>query len=253
MHDPIVFGALVALAFLLAGMVKGIVGMGLPIVAIGVLGLVMAPVQAAALLVVPSLVTNVWQYIAGPDARSVARRFATLLAGACVGTGLGIGLLTGGATALVSAALGLVLALYGAVGLLSARISVAPHVERWLSPVVGVVTGVLAGATGVFAIPAVPYFSTLRLGKDELVQTLGLHFTVCTVALAVALWTHDRFPSSIAAGSLLALIPALGGMALGQRLRSRLRPDVFRRWFNVALVVLGTVMVVRALLRGGLG
>ena len=253
MHDPIVYGALVAFAFLLAGVVKGVVGMGLPIVAIGVLGLVMAPVQAAALLVVPSLVTNVWQYFAGPDAGRIARRFATLMLGVCVGTGFGIGLLTGGATALASAALGSVLALYGALGLLSARFSVAPRAERWLSPVVGVATGVLTGATGVFAIPAVPYFGALGLVKDELIQTLGLLFTVCTVALAVALWMHGRFPTSIATGSLLALIPALGGMALGQRLRGRLRPDVFRRWFGVALVALGTVMVVRALLRSGVG
>ena len=250
MQDPIVTAALVTFAFLLAGFVKGVVGMGLPIVAIGVLGLVMAPVQAAALLVVPSLVTNVWQYFAGPDAGRIARRFATLLVAACVGTGLGIGLLTGGATALASAALGAVLAAYGAIGLLAVRLSVAPRLERWLSPVVGVVTGLLAGATGVFAIPAVPYFGALGLAKDEMIQTLGLHFTVCTVALAVALWLHDRFPSSIAMGSLFALVPALVGMLLGQRLRNRLQPEVFRRWFCVALVVLGAFMVLRALVRG---
>jgi uncharacterized protein len=249
MQDPIVVGSIITFAFLFAGVVKGVVGMGLPTVAIGVLGLVMAPVQAAALLVIPSLVTNVWQLAAGPSFAALVRRFATMMIGVCVGTAFGIGLLTGGATALASAALGTVLAVYGALGLISARLRVALRAERWLSPVIGLATGVLTGATGVFAVPAVPYFSALGLGKDELIQTLGLLFTVCTVALAVGLMMHGEFPASVATSSLLALLPALAGMLLGQRVRGRLKPAVFRRWFCVGLVILGGFMVVRELIR----
>ncbi len=249
MQDPIIAASIVALAFLLAGLVKGVVGMGLPTVAIGILGVVMAPVQAAALLIVPSLVTNIWQYVAGPSLGAPIRRFATLLVGVCLGTGLGIGVLTGGATGLASAALGTVLAVYGVIGLISTHLRVAPQSERWLSPFVGVLTGLLAGATGVFAIPAVPYFSALGLEKEALIQTLGLFFTVCTVALAVGLMAHGQFSSGIATGSLLALIPALAGMMLGQRVRNRLNPLVFRRWFCIGLVILGAYMALRALLK----
>ena len=248
MHDPLAFMYLAAGAFLVAGVVKGVVGMGLPVIAIGILGIVMAPVEAAALLVVPSLVTNVWQLLAGPSLAALLRRFATLLIGVCIGTAFGIGLLTGGATVLASAALGSVLALYGALGLVAVRIRVRRG-ELWLSPLVGVFTGVLTGATGVFAIPAVPYFGALGLEKDELVQVLGLLFTVCTLALATGLVAHGKFPPSVAMNSLLALIPALGGMLIGQKIRHRLQPVVFHRWFCVALVVLGGYMVLRALAR----
>jgi len=248
MQDPLALVILVTLAFLVAGLVKGVVGMGLPVIAIGILGVVMTPVEAAALLVVPSLVTNIWQSLVGPRLGALLTRFATLLVGVCVGTAFGIGLLTGGATTLASAALGSVLALYGVLGLVSARIRVR-HGERWLSPAVGVLTGVLTGATGVFAIPAVPYFGALGLEKDELVQMLGLLFTVCTVALAIGLAAHGRFPVSVAMNSLLALIPALCGMFIGQKVRYRLDPFVFRRWFCVALVLLGGYMVLRALIR----
>ena len=249
MQDPLIAASFVALAFLLAGMVKGVVGMGLPAIAIGVLGVVMAPVEAAALLVVPSLVTNIWQLVAGPSLAALLRRFATLMIGVCVGTAFGIRFLTGGATLLASAALGTVLALYGALGLISARMRVRPQSETWLSPIIGVLTGVLTGATGVFAIPAVPYFSALGLEKEELVQMLGILFTVCTAALAIGLIAHGRFPSSVATGSLFALIPTLGGMLLGQKVRSRLEPQAFRRWFYAALVLLGSYMVARALIK----
>jgi len=246
MQDPSVVISIIAFTFLLAGMVKGVIGMGLPTVAMGVLGLVMPPVQAAALLVVPSLVTNVWQLVAGPSFIALLRRFATLMVGVCLGTAVGIGLLTGGAAALASAALGTVLAAYGAIGLISARFTVSPRSERRLSPIIGLITGV-TGATGVFVIPAVPYFSSLGLEKEELIQTLGLSFTVSTLALASGLMASGQFQASVATSSLLALIPSLGGMFLGQVVQNRLKPEAFRRWFFVGLLILGTYMVVRAL------
>ncbi|MEA3154088.1 MAG: uncharacterized protein QOK44_1677, partial [Betaproteobacteria bacterium] len=177
--------ALVAGIFLLAGWVKGVVGMGLPTVAMGALGLVMQPVQAAALLVVPSLVTNVWQYLAGPAARGIARRLATMLLLVCVGTAVGIQFLTSGASRWPSIALGGVLGAYGLLGLFLPRLSVSTRSESALSPAVGIITGVLTGATGVFVVPAVPYLSALGFTKDELIQALGMSFTVSTIALAV--------------------------------------------------------------------
>lgn len=237
--------AIVAGAFLLAGTVKGVIGMGLPTVAMGVLGLVMPPVQAAALLVVPSLATNVWQMLAGPAFAAAVKRFATMLAGVCAGIFLGIGLLAG-ATAIASAALGGVLAVYGALGLAALHPSVPQRVEWWLSPLIGLVTGVLTGATGVFVVPAVPYLGSLGLAREMLIQTLGLAFTVSTVALAAALAATGQFPASAATTSALALVPAFAGMFLGRWIRVRIRPEAFRRWFFVWLLAVGAYMFVRA-------
>ena len=220
--------------------------MGLPTVAMGALGLVMPPVEAAALLVVPSLATNVWQMLAGPALAAAVRRFATMLIGVGAGVFLGIGLLTGGAGALASGLLGGVLALYGALGLSAARFTVPRRAERWLSPIVGLVTGLLTGATGVFVVPAVPYLGSLGLERETLIQTLGLSFTVSTIALAAGLAATGRFPASVAAVSALALVPAFAGMFLGQKIRRSVHPDVFRRWFFAGLLVLGSYMLVRA-------
>ncbi len=78
-HNCSILGA-VAVAYLLAGFVKGVIGLGLPTVAIGLLGLLMTPAQAAAILVVPSLVTNIWQCTAGGDVLALVRRMWPLLA-----------------------------------------------------------------------------------------------------------------------------------------------------------------------------
>ncbi|MRW87992.1 TSUP family transporter, partial [Pseudoduganella sp. FT26W] len=76
----------IALVFVLAGLVKGVTGMGLPTVAVALLTLRMPPLEAAALLIVPSSITNVWQLAAGPALYPLWRRFRWLLLAVCVGT-----------------------------------------------------------------------------------------------------------------------------------------------------------------------
>ena len=236
----------IAFTFLLAGVVKGVIGMGLPTVAMGLLSLAIPPVQAAALLVIPSLVTNLWQLLAGPSFSALIRRFSTMMIAIVAGTLAGIGLLTGSAGSFAVIALGIVLAVYGIVGLCALRLTIPARHQPWLSLVVGLVTGALTGATGIFVIPAVPYFNSLELSKEELIQTLGLSFTVSTLALAAGLLLKGQFELQLATHSLLALLPALGGMFLGQQLRNRLQQEVFRRWFFAALLVLGIYMALRA-------
>lgn len=236
----------IAFIFLLAGVVKGVIGMGLPTVAMGLLSLAIPPVQAAALLVIPSLVTNLWQLLAGPSFPALIRRFSIMMIAIIAGTLAGIGLLTGSAGPLATIALGIVLAVYGIVGLCAVRLTIPARHQLWLSPAVGLFTGVLTGATGIFVIPAVPYFNSLGLSKEELIQTLGLSFTVSTLALAAGLLLKGQFELQLATHSLLALLPALGGMFLGQQLRNRLKQEVFRRWFFAALLVLGIYMALRA-------
>jgi uncharacterized membrane protein YfcA len=114
-----------------------------------------------------------------------------------------------------------------------------------LSPLVGGVTGVVTGGTGVFVIPAVPYIQALGLDKDDLVQALGLSFTVSTIALAAGLAGRGAVQVDNLVLSLLAVVPALAGMWAGQLVRERIGPTAFRRGFLVCLLLLGAEMASR--------
>lgn len=220
--------------------------MGLPTVAIGILGLVIPPVEAAAMLVLPSLITNVWQLLAGPNFRMLIKRFGTLLVGICLGTPIGVTFITSGQTQMVTAGLGCVLIVYGAYGLSAATISIRPESEWWLSPLIGLTTGIIMGATGISALPVAPYFTALNLKRDDLIQGLGLTFTVSSFALALGLLATGQFQMGLAASSLFALIPAFAGMFLGQAVRMRLRQDIFRKCFFSGLLLVGAYMAVRS-------
>lgn len=236
----------VASTFVVAGFVKGMTGMGLPTVAMGVLGALMLPAQAAALLLLPSFVTNVWQLFAGPDVRALARRLWPMMVGIVAGTVAAAPFIAGGGGVWAVAALGTALALYAAAGLSAWRFSVPPRHENWLSPVIGVITGAITGGTGVFVVPAVPYLQGLALKKEDLIQALGLSFTVSTVALAIGLGRQHAFAVDDLGLSACAVLPALFGMWIGQSVRDRISPASFRRWFFVCLFALGIQLMVRA-------
>ncbi len=232
--------------FLLAGLIKGVIGMGLPTVAMGLLATAMPPAEAAALLVIPSLITNLWQLLAGPAFAALARRLWTMMAGVIVGTIAGAGILVGNVAGLASVGLGVALILYAAVGLAGVKMVVPRRHEAWLAPLVGAATGLVTGATGVFVLPAVPYLQAIGLEKEELVQALGLSFTVSTVALALGLLRVDAWQAGSIWLSLLALAPALGGMWAGQFLRLRISAPTFRRVFFAGLLVLGLYLTLRS-------
>jgi uncharacterized membrane protein YfcA len=209
-----------------------------------VLTLALPPAQAAALLVVPAIGTNVWQMAAGPALGALLRRFATMIAATFAGTFLTIGLLTRTST-LAAAILGAVLSLYGVYGLAARRFQVPPASERWASPLIGLITGMLTGATGVYVIPTMPYLTSLALEREEFVQAIGIVAFVCPLSLGLALAAHGHFPTQLAAASLMALVPALAGMVLGQRLRRRLSGAAFMRTFFVGLILLGSYTFLR--------
>lgn len=239
--------AVTALTFLLAGFVKGVIGLGLPTVAMGLLSVVMAPVQAASLLIVPSFVTNVWQLATGPRFAALARRLWPMMAGVVVGTLAGAGFMQGSHSGQTAIGLGVALMAYAVLGLTALRFAVPPRAEWWLAPVIGGVTGLVTAATGVFVIPAVPYLGALGLTKDELIQALGLSFTVSTVALAAALAGGGLFEAGTAGASMLAVAPALIGMSLGAWVRGRVSEHMFRRCFFLGLFALGAHLASRVL------
>jgi hypothetical protein len=245
---PIWVAGTITATFFVAGIVKGVTGMGLPTVAMGVLGAMLSPVAAAALIIAPSTVTNVWQLFAGPSFGTLLRRLWPMMAAIVLGTVLGSSLLASGNTQRSTATLGTALVLYAGYTLLIRQFLVPARVEPWLSPMIGFTTGLVTGGTGVFVIPAVPYLQALGLEKDDLVQALGLSFTVSTLALAAGLALRGAFDLDDLATSALAIAPALAGMWAGQLIRSKVSPSTFRRWFLIGLLLLGAEMLSRPLL-----
>jgi uncharacterized membrane protein YfcA len=245
MFDNVTIAVLIA-TFLLAGTVKGVIGLGLPTVSLALLSVAIDLPSAMALLLVPSFITNLWQALAGGNGRTILRRLWPFLLMATVTVWLGSSALTRVDPAVLSALLGLLLIVYAAVNLAGFRLIIATRQEVWLGPLIGSANGILTGMTGSFVVPGVLFLQGIGLSRDMLIQAMGMLFTASTLALAVALQGNHLLTTELGILSAAGLVPALIGMVLGQRIRQRLSEQLFRRIFFIALLLLGTYIVVNA-------
>lgn len=228
---------------LLAGFFKGLIGFGLPSISMGLLGLAMTPAQAAALLVVPNIVTNIQQAILGPALRPLLARLWPFLLAIVAGAGLYVIALGNAEQRWATRLLGVTLMVYAGLGLAQVRFSAPAHHEGWIGLLCGLATGAMTMATGVFVIPSGPFLQAIGLEKAELVQALGLTFLTASLCLAVLLWWNGGSGTSAALVSAAALAPALLGVAVGRWMLKRISAEWFRRLFYLGLLALGALLV----------
>ncbi len=239
--------ALILAVFLLAGLVKGIVGLGLPPVALGLLTVFLGLKDAIVLVVVPSLATNLWQALAGGALLAIGRRLWSLLAFACVGIWFGTGLLAQSDGRLLAGLLGLLLSIYAVTALASPQLRVPEAWEPWLSPPIGAISGFFTGLTGSFTFPGIAYVQALGFPRDRLIQAMGIVFLTSTITLGLGLADNGLLTRDLGIASLAAMIPAFLGLLAGIRMRRRIPEDYFRRILLGALLVLGVYIGINAL------
>ena len=139
--------------------------------------------------------------------------------------------------------LGAVVVGYALINLFAVAIRVPADSERWMSPVVGAVSGVLTGATGSVGAPVAIYMQALGLKREAFLQAISLSFFITAVVWIAALIDQSAFDRDTTIMSLGAVVPAFAGMWIGQSLRRRLSEDKFRRWVFAFLVIVGANLI----------
>lgn len=241
-----VFLATAFVAFLAAGCVKGVIGMGLPLTAIAVLTMTIGLREAVPLIVIPVLVTNAWQATRGGALGHHFRRFWSLNLLSCAGVWGGTVLLFMIDPRVLSIVLGGVIIAYVLVNLFAVRLSVPAGGEALLSPVVGLFSGALAGLTGSVGAPVAIYYQALGLDREAFLQAISLSFFLAAVVWLPALAGQSAYNLDTVIVSTAALVPALAGMWIGQRIRNRLSEERFRLWVFVFLLILAVNLIRKA-------
>ncbi len=240
--------ALVLAAFFLAGSIKGLLGMGLPLVTLAVLASTLGVRETLSVMLIPGIVSNAWQALAGPSFRPLLRRLWLFLAAACLGIWFGTSILATARSETLVAIVGVTLTLYAAVALLRVEMPPPGRHEPWMSPLMGGLGGVMFGMAGNMIVPGILYLNALRLPRDTFVQALGITFITITLALGASLTSRGLMTVDLGLMSALALVPMGLGLALGTRYRHHISEARFRRLFLLGLVLIGLDMLRRALL-----
>lgn len=240
--------ALILGAFFLAGLIKGLLGMGLPLITLAILASTLGVRETLSVMLIPGIATNAWQALAGPSFRRLARRLWPFLAAACIGIWFGTAVLAAARSETLIAIVGLTLTLYAAVALLRIEMPPPGRHELWMSPLMGGLGGVMFGMAGNMIVPGLLYLHALRLPRDTFVQALGITFVTITLALGTSLTGRGLMTQDLALMSALALVPTGLGLALGSRYRHHISEGRFRQLFLIGLVLVGLDMLRRGLI-----
>jgi uncharacterized membrane protein YfcA len=247
--DPqtILLGVLI---YLLSGMVKGVLGIGLPLIGVPLLSFLVPVPTAIALLSIPILLSNLWQMFQGEGLGEAVRRFWPLLLALIVGITIGARLLVGFDQATIDPLLGGLLIVISLVNLVAWRPRISPSMERTLSPAIGLAGGLLGGMTSFFGPPIVLYMVSLRLPREHFISAIAVAYLCGVVPLNVSLAVYEFLTLDEALISLAAMVPVFAGLVIGQRLRRLLPQEVFRKTLLIVLMVIGAMLIRRALIGG---
>ncbi|MEP1207729.1 MAG: sulfite exporter TauE/SafE family protein [Rhizobiaceae bacterium] len=238
--------ALIVVTFLIAGTLKGTVGLGLPLVAIVFMAIPLGFKEAIAIVLLPGLVTNVWQALAGPYFRVLLKRLWPYLVACILGTWLGVNILSLASKDTLLSTLGIILAAYSLFSLMRPQIAAPGRAEPILGPLSGGLGGVFYGMTSVFLVPGVLYLQALGLKKDEMVQALGLVFILLNISMISAFLEKGFISQDVTFLSIFAILPTVIGIYFGQKLRRHISEELFRRIFFQLLFVIAIYFFVSA-------
>lgn len=238
---------LITMVFLLAGLMKGVIGFGLPTVSLGLLVMIVELPTAIALMLVPSFATNVWQSMAGGNALYIVKRIGPFLLAATLSVWLGASLLAKIDLIWATVILGVLLMVYAISQIFGWALVKSAQKPVWLGPVAGCANGIFAGLTGASIFPGLIYLHSLDFKRDELIQAMGMLFILSTIGLAVAFNAHNLLDIQVGWVSVWAIFPAVAGMMVGKKLRQYLSEEQFKQTFFISLLVLGLIIIFKAI------
>lgn len=243
---PVDILAIAAGAFTLAGFVKGVVGFGFPVITLIILTLTIGLLDALAIIVIPTIVTNVWQGLSGPYLKEITERMWLYFLVAMTFIWFTSAYLTKIDIRWPTATLGAVLVIFALSRLLKVRIRVPPNWERPLSVPLGAVNGMLTGMTGSFMVPSVLFMQAMGFKRDMLVQAMGVFFALSTLMLAISLARNDLISPEHVRLSVFALVPSIIGLYIGRWIRLRINEERFQQIFLGSVLLLGGYISYRA-------
>ena len=232
----------------LGGFVKGAVGFALPLIIISGLGAIFPPEIALAGLLLPGVITNLWQAFRQGlgGAMGAIRAHWRFISIGLVAMAITAQTVVAMPQSLFFAAIGIPITVYSATQLMGWQLRVAPDRHRLAAMLFGAIAGVLGGLAAIWGPPTVAYLTSLDVEKREHVRVQGMVYFLGGIGLLASHLRSGVLNAETAPFSALLVVPALAGMWLGQRMHDRMDRDQFLRATLVVLLIAGLNLVRRA-------
>jgi uncharacterized membrane protein YfcA len=244
--DQFTFIASLAVVFLIAGTVKGTVGLGLPTTALGLMTLFTDPRTAISILIFPIVLSNAWQMYRAGNIQATIRQYMPMAIGLVVFVWISVNLTVGVADWVILAAIGFAILFFVVVNVSKIAPPIPARFDTAAQSVAGVVAGIMGGLTSVWAPPLAIYLAARQVPKDEFVRATGLIFFLGSIPLAAGYIRAGFMTGEMATLSAFVLIPTFAGFWVGERMRHRMSEDAFKNLVLVIFLIMALNLLRRA-------
>jgi uncharacterized membrane protein YfcA len=234
-------------ALICGGFIKGALGVGTPLLTVPMMALALPPQTAIAIMAVPVVVANVWQFAQAERSLAVVERFWPTLIAILIGTGVGVKILSviddDSLLILVGSAVIAFAILQGS----SYRLYLADSVVKPVGILFGGLAGVIGGVSSFFGPMLIVYLISIRgLSKVQFVNTISFLYVCAVMPWAITLYFFDILDRQTLIFSVIAVLPVTLGQWFGQSVRDYISEAKFKYLIVCTLVISGISMLWRA-------
>ncbi|MEK9598812.1 MAG: sulfite exporter TauE/SafE family protein [Alphaproteobacteria bacterium] len=226
----------IMLALVLSGSVKGVFGIGFPVVAMAILPLFITPISAITVIALPIVVTNIQQLFSEKEWRQIIIKYRYMALFMLLASFLSSQILTQISVDLITAIIGFALALFAIYSLFNFTLPITTH-SSW-QIIAGASSGLLSGMTGIQST-AIIYFASLDISRDEFVGAVGYIFLVGGLGLSIGLINNNFLNSSTVMLSLFGVLFSVVGFKLGSLLRPYIHSELFKKLLFLLMLIIG--------------
>jgi len=235
----------VVLIFLAGGMVKGLIGVGLPTVTLTLLSFVFDIKDSISIILIPIILTNLYQMLDGNYLKEIIGEVKFFLIGSFLFIFPGFYFLTILKSDTILAILALLLIINSFLSLMKYEIKFKNYKSKAIQLGIGSLTGITTGVTSIYTMPFIFLIQSLNYSKNKVIQLMGLSFFIFACMQLILFSSHGMIDFNKLSISLLACLPILVGVYCGTALRKKISEILFKTLFNIMLVVMGSLLILK--------
>jgi uncharacterized membrane protein YfcA len=235
----------VVLIFLAGGMVKGLIGVGLPTVTLTLLSFVFDIKDSISIILIPVILTNLYQMLDGNSLKEIIGEVKFFLIGSFLFIFPGFYFLTILKSDTILAILALLLIINSFMSLMKYEIKLKNYKSKAIQLGIGSLTGITTGVTSIYTMPFIFLIQSLNYSKNKVIQLMGLSFFIFACMQLILFSSHGMIDFDKLSISLLACLPILAGVYFGTALRKKISETLFKTLFNIMLVAMGSLLILK--------
>ncbi len=237
----------IIIIFFAGGIVKGLIGVGLPTVTLTFLSFVFDIKEAISIILIPVIITNLYQMINGKYLKQIINDTKVFQISALIFIFPGFYFLLIFKSNTVLIILALILIYNSALGLIKYEIKFKNFKSNYYQLSIGSLTGIVTGITGIYTMPFIFLIQSLKYKKNKIIQLMGLTFFIFSSAQFLLFSLSDLINTKVLILSSVACVPIFLGVYLGTHLRENISETLFKLLFNIMLIFMGFLLIIKTI------